>query len=233
MLLPFYQNKFIEAGCDEAGRGCLAGPVFAAAVILPKDFKNETLNDSKKLTREQRNELRIIIEKEAISFAVMSVDHITIDKINILNASYLAMHKSLKKLNTTFEFIIVDGNRFKPFKKIKHQAIVEGDGKYMSIAAASVLAKTYRDDFMIKLHKKFPSYDWLNNKGYGTPRHVEAISQIGYSSHHRKSFIVKGLVTDYIPQDEDMRESVGNNRETVGNNREAVGNNREEEENVR
>jgi ribonuclease HII len=226
MLLPFYQDNLIEAGCDEAGRGCLAGPVFAAAVILPKDFKNETLNDSKKLTPEQRSELRIIIEREAINFAVMSVDHITIDKINILNASFLAMHKSLKKLSQNFEFIIVDGNRFKPFKKIKHQTIVEGDGKYMSIAAASILAKTYRDDFMIKLHKKFPDYDWLNNKGYATPRHVEAISKIGYSSHHRKSFILKGLVTDYIPQDEDMRETVGSNREQVGSIPEQDGSNR-------
>src|SRR3954470_8266598 len=205
MLKKYYDKILIEAGCDEAGRGCLAGPVFAAAVILPKDFKNETLNDSKKLTPEQRNELRIIIEKEAINFAVMSVDHLTIDKINILNASFLAMHKSLKRLRKSFEFIIVDGNRFKPYKKVKHQTIVEGDGKYMSIAAASILAKTYRDDFMIKLHKKFPAYDWINNKGYGTPRHLEAISKRGFSSHHRKSFIVKGLVTDYIPQEEDMR----------------------------
>jgi ribonuclease HII len=194
MLLPFYQDKFIEAGCDEAGRGCLAGPVFAAAVILPKDFKNELLNDSKKLTREQREELRVIIEREAIDFAVMSIDHITIDKINILNASFLAMHKSLKHLKKSFEFIIVDGNRFKPYKKVKHQTIVEGDGKYMSIAAASILAKTYRDDFMIKLHKKFPAYDWINNKGYCTEKHVNAISSVGYSSHHRKTFVVKELL---------------------------------------
>ena len=194
MLKSFYQDKFIEAGCDEAGRGCLAGPVFAAAVILPKDFRNETLNDSKKLTREQRNQLRIIIEREAIDFAVMSIDHLTIDKINILNASLLAMHKALKRLKKDFEFIIVDGNRFKPYKKIRHQTIIEGDGKYMSIAAASILAKTYRDDFMIKLHKKFPAYDWLNNKGYGTEKHVSAISTLGYTAHHRKSFVVKELL---------------------------------------
>jgi ribonuclease HII len=193
MLLPFYQDQFIEAGCDEAGRGCLAGPVFAAAVILPKDFKNETLNDSKKLTKEQRNKLRIIIEKEAIDFAVMSIDHVTIDKINILNASFLAMHKALKRLKKKFEFIIVDGNRFKPYKKVNHQTIIEGDGKYMSIAAASILAKTYRDDFMLKLHKKFPAYDWINNKGYCTQKHVDAISKVGYSSHHRKTFVVKDL----------------------------------------
>jgi ribonuclease HII len=193
MLLPFYQDNLIEAGCDEAGRGCLAGPVFAAAVILPKDFKNEILNDSKQLSKEQREALRVIIENEAIDFAVMSIDNKKIDEINILNASFLAMHKALNRLTRNFEFIIVDGNRFKKYKKVRHQTIIEGDGKYMSIAAASVLAKTYRDDFMIKLHRKYPVYDWENNKGYCTEKHVAAISQVGYSPLHRKSFVVKEL----------------------------------------
>ncbi len=191
MLKPFYQNKLIEAGCDEAGRGCLAGPVFAAAVILPPDFKNETLNDSKKLTTKQRDELRPIIEKEAIDFAVMSFDNIKIDQINILNASILAMHGALKKLNKKFEFIIVDGNRFKPYKKIPHQTIVEGDGLYMSIAAASVLAKTYRDEYMQQLHKEYPLYNWQKNKGYATREHRDAIMQHGYTPLHRRTFVLK------------------------------------------
>jgi len=193
MLLPFYQNKLIEAGCDEAGRGCLAGPVFAAAVILPKDFKNEVLNDSKKLSRKQREELRIIIEREAIDFAVMSIDNNKIDEINILNASILAMHEALSKLKRKFQFIIVDGNRFKPFKKIPHQTIVKGDGKYLSIAAASVLAKTYRDEFMEQQHHQFPIYDWLNNKGYGVVKHRKAIIEFGHTRLHRKSFVLKEM----------------------------------------
>lgn len=193
MLLPFYQNKLIEAGCDEAGRGCLAGPVFAAAVILPKDFKNEVLNDSKKLSRKQREELRIIIEREAIDFAVMSIDNNKIDEINILNASILAMHEALSKLKRKFQFIIVDGNRFKPFKKIPHQTIVKGDGKYLSIAAASVLAKTYRDEFMEQHHHQFPIYDWLNNKGYGVVKHRKAIIEFGHTRLHRKSFVLKEM----------------------------------------
>ena len=191
MLKPFDQNKLNEAGCDEAGRGCLAGPVFAAAVILPPDFKNETLNDSKKLTTKQRDELRPIIEKEAIDFAVMSFDNIKIDQINILNASILAMHVALKKLNKKFEFIIVDGNRFKPYKKIPHQTIVEGDGLYMSIAAASVLAKTYRDEYMQQLHKEYPLYNWQKNKGYATREHRDAIMQHGYTPLHRRTFVLK------------------------------------------
>ncbi|MDB5283315.1 MAG: rnhB [Bacteroidota bacterium] len=183
----------MEAGCDEAGRGCLAGPVFAAAVILPKDFKNETLNDSKKLNQKQREELRVIIEKEAIEYAVMSLDNIKIDEINILNASILAMHLSLDKLKSKFRFIIVDGNRFKPYKKINHQTIIEGDGKYMSIAAASVLAKTYRDDFMVQAHNDFPLYDWHNNKGYATLKHRKALIELGNTPLHRRSFILKEL----------------------------------------
>ena len=193
MLLPFYQNTFIEAGCDEAGRGCLAGPVFAAAVILPKKFKNKTLNDSKKLTQKQREELRIVIENEAMDFAVMSVDNVKIDEINILNASILAMHLSLEKLKHNFEMIIVDGNRFKTYKSIPHKTIVEGDAKYMSIAAASVLAKTYRDEFMLKAHEQYPLYGWLSNKGYGTLAHRKAIMAHGHTPLHRKSFVIKEM----------------------------------------
>ena len=191
MLLSHYQDKFIETGCDEAGRGCLAGPVFAAAVILPKDYKNKDLNDSKKLSKEQRNKLRPIIEKEAIDFAVMSIDNNTIDEINILNASFLAMHQALDVLRQEFNFILVDGNRFKPYKNISYLTIIEGDGKYMNIAAASILAKTYRDDFMESAHLSFPHYDWLNNKGYGTEKHRKAILKYGHSPLHRKSFVLK------------------------------------------
>ncbi len=193
MLLPFYQNKLIEAGCDEAGRGCLAGPVFAAAVILPKKFKNDTLNDSKQLSEKQRNELRIIIENEATGFAVMSVDNEKIDKINILNASILAMHLCLDELKKKFEMIIVDGNRFKPYKNIPHKTIIEGDAKYMNIAAASVLAKTYRDEYMARMHSQYPMYGWLSNKGYGTPAHRKAIMQHGQCPLHRKSFVIKEM----------------------------------------
>ena len=193
MLLPFYQDKLMEVGCDEAGRGCLAGPVFAAAVILPKKFRNKTLNDSKKLSRKQREELRIVIENEAIDFAVMSVDNVKIDQINILNASILAMHLCLDKLKSKFELIIVDGNRFKPYKKIPYKTIIEGDAKYMNIAAASVLAKTYRDEFMVKAHEQFPDYNWLSNKGYGTAAHRKAIMQSGHSPLHRKSFVIKEM----------------------------------------
>ncbi len=193
MLLPFYQTKFTEAGCDEAGRGCLAGPVFAGAVILPKNFKNETLNDSKKLTRPQREELRLIIEKEALAYAVMSVDNIGIDEINILNASILAMHLALQKLTRPFGYILVDGNRFKPYKNIPHKTIIEGDGKYMSIAAASILAKTYRDEWMEQAHLQYPQYDWLNNKGYATAKHRKAVIELGRCPLHRKSFVLKEM----------------------------------------
>jgi ribonuclease HII len=196
MLLPFYQDKLIEAGCDEAGRGCLAGPVFAAAVILPKGFKNKTLNDSKKLSQKQRDELRVIIEKEAIDFAVMSVDNKRIDEINILNASILAMHLSLDRLRHKFEMIIVDGNRFKCYKAVPHKTIIEGDAKYMSIAAASVLAKTYRDEFMLKAHEEFPLYRWSSNKGYGTAEHRKAMMQYGQTPLHRKSFIIKEMLPE-------------------------------------
>ena len=196
MLLPFYQDKFIEAGCDEAGRGCLAGPVFAAAVILPKNFKNKILNDSKLLTQKQREELRIVIEKEAIDFAVMSVDNNKIDEINILNASILAMHLSLDQLKQKFEMIIVDGNRFKNYKGIQHKTIVEGDAKYMSIAAASILAKTYRDEFMVQAHEQFPVYHWQTNKGYGTAQHRKAMMEFGQTPLHRKSFVIKEMLPE-------------------------------------
>lgn len=196
MLLPFYQRKFIEAGCDEAGRGCLAGPVYAAAVILPQNFKNNTLNDSKKLTRKQREELRVVIEKEAIDFAVVAVDNQKIDEINILNASILGMHLALDKLNHSFNYIIVDGNRFKPYKNIPHTTIVEGDGKYLSIAAASVLAKTYRDEYMDQQHHLYPQYGWLSNKGYGTKLHRKTIIEVGYTPLHRKSFVLKETVAE-------------------------------------
>jgi ribonuclease HII len=191
MLLPFFQKKLIETGCDEAGRGCLAGPVFAAAVILPKDFYHPKLNDSKKLNERDRDELRLLIEKEAIDFAVASVSADEIDKINILQASIKSMHLALAKLKSNFEFIIIDGNRFKPYKSISHQTIIKGDGKYFSIAAASILAKTYRDDWMKKAHEQFPQYDWINNKGYGTLSHREALSKYGQTVHHRKSFKLK------------------------------------------
>lgn len=191
MLLPSYQNKLIEAGCDEAGRGCLAGPVFAAAVILPRNFKNNTLNDSKKLNSKQRDELRNVIEQQALAFAVASVDSATIDEINILNASFLAMHRALDNLSKKFELILVDGNRFKPYNNIPYHTIIQGDGKYMSIAAASILAKTYRDEYMEQQHLLYPQYDWLSNKGYGVQKHREAMRQYGQSPLHRKSFVLK------------------------------------------
>ncbi len=188
ILLSNYSGKLLEAGVDEAGRGCLAGPVYAAAVILPVDFTHPFLNDSKQLTEKQRDELRPVIEKEAIAFAVGSVSNQEIDKINILNAAIKAMHLALKDLGTIPEHIIVDGNRFKPFQKIPATTIIEGDAKYVSIAAASVLAKTYRDEFMKALHEKFPHYKWDSNKGYATLRHREAIEKFGPCIHHRMSF---------------------------------------------
>ena len=177
-----------EAGCDEAGRGCLAGPVVAAAVILPPDFSNEMLNDSKKLSDKKRFILREIIEKEAIDFHVAFIDAPTIDSINILNASILAMHHALDGLKTPFDHIVVDGNRFKPYQKIPHTTIVKGDGKYMNIAAASILAKTYRDEFMDNLHLQLPDYQWKKNKGYPTQIHRKAIQAVGITPYHRKSF---------------------------------------------
>lgn len=190
MLLPFYQNQLIEAGCDEAGRGCLAGPVFAAAVILPQDFSHPLLNDSKQMSEKNRYDLRAEIEERALAFAVASVDHQEIDKINILNASFLAMHRAIEKLSQKPEFLIIDGNRFKPFQSIPHQCIVKGDGKYFSIAAASILAKTYRDDFMEKIDQEYPIYQWKKNKGYPTGHHRRAVIENGFSPYHRKTFRV-------------------------------------------
>lgn len=188
MLLPHYQTNVIEAGLDEAGRGCYAGPVFAAAVILPADFFHPLLNDSKKLKEKERDTLRPIIEKESIAFAVAAVDNNEIDKINILQASFKAMHISLDQLKITPGLLLIDGNRFKAYKKITHHCIIKGDGKYASIAAASILAKTYRDEFMQKAHADFPQYGWDKNKGYGTAQHRKAIETHGLCPYHRKSF---------------------------------------------
>ncbi|MFT4024201.1 MAG: ribonuclease HII [Flavihumibacter sp.] len=187
-LSSYYQEWLIEAGCDEAGRGCYAGPVFAAAVILPRDFQHPLLNDSKQVKPADRYLLRSIIQQEAICWAVASVSAEEIDRINILQASYLAMHLALDQLAVVPELLLIDGNRFKPYKAIKHQCIVKGDGKYASIAAASILAKTSRDDYMISLHEQFPHYNWKENKGYGTAVHRDAISRHGLCSYHRKSF---------------------------------------------
>lgn len=188
MLLPYLKENVIEAGCDEAGRGCLAGPVFAAAVILPADFHNEILNDSKQLSEKRRYELRPIIEEEAIAWAVGIVSAQEIDKINILNASFLAMHRAIDTLKVKPEHLIIDGNRFKTYEGIPHQCVVKGDGKYMSIAAASILAKTYRDDYMNKIAQDYPAYQWAKNKGYPTKDHRKAIEEFGATEHHRMSF---------------------------------------------
>lgn len=188
MLKSSLTGNLVEAGCDEAGRGCLAGPVFAAAVILPNDYKNSFLNDSKKLTARQREKLRAVIEKDAVSWAVAQVDNQTIDQINILNASILAMHLSIEKLSLMPQFILVDGNRFHPYPGIPHRCIIKGDATYLSIAAASVLAKTYRDDFMINSDLDFPEYKWKTNKGYPTEAHRRAIHQFGLTPFHRLSF---------------------------------------------
>jgi len=188
MLAPFLHKDLTEAGLDEAGRGCYAGPVFAAAVILPKGFYHPLLNDSKQLNEKQRDLLRPIIEKESIAFAVASVDNNDIDTINILQASFTAMHLSIARLKITPKFLLIDGNRFKPYSNIPHQCVVKGDGKYASIAAASILAKTWRDEFMQKIHAEFPQYGWDKNKGYGTATHRKAIDVYGLCSYHRKSF---------------------------------------------
>lgn len=188
MLLNYHTKGLIEAGCDEAGRGCLAGPVVAAAVVLPTDFSNELLNDSKKLSDKQRYLLRPIVEKQALAYAVGIVSNEEIDEINILNASFLAMHRALDELKVDFDEILVDGNRFNAYPNKKHHCIIKGDGKYLSIAAASILAKTYRDDIMKMLHEDYPNYDWHKNMGYPTKKHREAIREHGISEHHRKSF---------------------------------------------
>ena len=192
MLQSYYHETITEAGCDEAGRGCFAGPVFAAAVILPKGFSHPLLNDSKQVNRETRNELRLVIEKEAISYAVASVDSKEIDRINILKASFKAMHKAIARLAVKPELLLIDGNRFTKYKKLDHHCVIKGDGIYASIAAASILAKTYRDEYMLNLHRKFPHYKWDTNKGYGTLEHREALKEHGVCKHHRKSFRLFG-----------------------------------------
>ncbi|MBU3822661.1 ribonuclease HII [Flavobacteriaceae bacterium XHP0103] len=188
MLALNHSDFKLECGTDEAGRGCLAGPVTAAAVILPEAFENSILNDSKQLTEKKRDLLKSIIENESLTFSVAHIFQEEIDKINILNASILAMHKSIESLNTAPEFIIVDGNKFKPFKNIPFETIIKGDGKYMSIAAASVLAKTHRDAYMNAIHEEYPMYNWKKNKGYPTAEHREAIKKYGITKYHRKSF---------------------------------------------
>lgn len=187
-LKPFFQDTLVEAGCDEAGRGCLAGPVFAAAVILPKTFEHSTLNDSKQLSKKAREAARKIIEEQALAWAVAQVGPSEIDKINILNASFLAMHRAIEQLSIQAEFLIIDGNRFRPYQNIPFECIIKGDGKYYAIAAASILAKTYRDDYMREAAQKYPVYQWEKNKGYPTKAHRKAIEMHGPCEHHRTSF---------------------------------------------
>lgn len=192
MLKSHYYDNLVEAGCDEAGRGCLAGSVYAAAVILPPDYENDLLNDSKKLTAKKRYALREVIQRDAMAWAVGIVTPEEIDKINILNASFLAMHRALDQLCLRPEAVIVDGNRFKPYQDLPFTTIVKGDGKYLSIAAASVLAKTYRDDYMLSLAKEYPQYDWQSNMGYPTKKHRQAIRDHGITPYHRKSYNLLG-----------------------------------------
>jgi len=187
-LLSFYQQELLEAGCDEAGRGCLAGPVFAAAVILPRDFDHPLLNDSKQISEKQRYALRPVIEEAAVAFAVATMCHETIDRLNIYQASMQCMHAAIKKLSVVPGLLLIDGNRFPAYHGIPHKCLVQGDGLYASIAAASILAKTYRDDFMQDLHHRFPQYGWARNKGYGTKEHQQALNRFGPSPYHRRSF---------------------------------------------
>ncbi len=191
MLKSYFDKKLIEAGCDEAGRGCLAGPVVAAAVILPKNYKNMILDDSKKINEKTRLQLREEILKDAIAWGIGIVSHKEIDKINILNASFLAMHRAIDQLSLRPEQLLIDGNRFNPYQDLPYHTIVKGDGKYLSIAAASILAKTERDSIMQKLHLEYPNYDWKHNKGYPTRKHIIAVEQFGQTPYHRKSFHVK------------------------------------------
>ena len=188
MLQAYYQEVLTEAGCDEAGRGCLAGPVFAAAVILPRDFLHPYLNDSKQLTEDERYELRPVIQRQAIAYAVAQLCNRQIDKINILKASFKSMHLAIRQLNPKPQLLLIDGNRFTPYKKIPHQCVVQGDALYASIAAASILAKTYRDDYMKELHEQFPRYNWAQNKGYATKEHQRALNRFGPCKYHRNSF---------------------------------------------
>ncbi|MBU3927978.1 MAG: ribonuclease HII [Bacteroidetes bacterium] len=188
MLISSFTGNLIEAGCDEAGRGCLAGPVFAAAVILPPGYQHELLNDSKKLSPKQRNILRQIIEKEAVAYGVASCSPEEIDEINILNASFLSMHRAIDTLRPNPQLLLIDGNRFTPYKTIPHRCLIKGDARYLSIAAASILAKTYRDEYMLELHHRYPNYAWLKNKGYPTMEHKLAIREFGITPYHRKTF---------------------------------------------
>lgn len=192
MLASHFYDGLVEAGCDEAGRGCLAGSVYAGAVIFPPDYENAWLNDSKQLTEKRRNELREIIKRDAVAWAVGVVTPEEIDRINILNASILAMHRALDLLSVSPEAVIVDGNRFKPYRDLPYTTIVKGDGKYLSIAAASILAKTYRDDYMASLAAEYPQYDWQSNKGYPTRKHRDAIRQYGITPYHRRSYNLLG-----------------------------------------
>ena len=192
MLLPYFHENLIEAGCDEAGRGCLAGAVYAAAVILPRDFRDGRLNDSKQLTERQRYALREVIEREAMAWAVGVVSPQEIDEVNILRASILAMHRALDGLSVRPQHVLVDGNRFRPYRDVPYTTVVKGDGKYLSIAAASILAKTYRDDYMLRLHEEFPAYGWDRNKGYPTRQHREAIAKYGTTPYHRLTFNLLG-----------------------------------------
>lgn len=194
MLLSHFTGNLAEAGCDEAGRGCLAGPVFAAAVILPRDYVHPDLDDSKKLTEAMRFSLRSVIERDAVAWAVASASPAEIDEINILNASILAMHRAVDHLSSHPQILLVDGNRFKPYPGIPHHCIIRGDGLYLSIAAASVLAKCYRDEYMVNLHDEFPLYDWLHNKGYPAKKHREAIRDHGITGYHRRSFRLPGQI---------------------------------------
>ncbi len=203
MLKNHYFDGVVEAGCDEAGRGCLAGSVYAAAVILPADYENAELNDSKKLTARKRNELRQVIERDAVAWAVGIVTPEEIDKINILNASFLAMHRALDALKVRPEAVIVDGNRFKPYRDLPHATIVKGDGKYLSIAAASILAKTWRDEYMERIAQEHPQYDWTSNKGYPTRRHREAIRRFGVTPYHRMSYNLLGDAEPMLPFEEE------------------------------
>lgn len=200
LLLPYYQDALTEAGCDEAGRGCLAGPVFAAAVILPRDFHHPLLNDSKQTKECDRDMLRGVIEREAIAFAVASICNEEIDRINILKASFKAMHEALARLSLQPQMLLIDGNRFHPYGNIPHTCVIQGDGKYASIAAASILAKTYRDEYMHQLHERFPHYGWKENKGYPTRRHRDAIREHGDTPYHRRSF---RLLPDQLSLDGD------------------------------
>jgi ribonuclease HII len=198
MLAKVYQQQLLEAGCDEAGRGCLAGPVFAAAVILPINFEHELLNDSKQVSEKERKILRAVIEQEAISYAVAHCTASEVDEINILNASFLAMHRAVEQLSTKPELLLIDGNRFKPYAGIDHICIIKGDAKFMSIAAASILAKTYRDEYMENIAEQYPVYKWAKNKGYPTKEHRDAIEKHGSCEHHRKSFTLLAQQTRLI-----------------------------------